>query len=163
VAFNQHALAAATTPDHVISNNYPLGGKHLVIEMVSLTCTVSAAAASAFGLFAMKGTAALVAAQYGTVNTATAVQDLFNGRNMLTYGNVIFGHTGTFASDVWEPLGNFTNSTLTATVGMGMVIRLGGELVIPPQRSLGFCVVEAGAASAGTGTLTYHWQEVQLS
>jgi hypothetical protein len=165
VASAKHALVT-TTDQHAFTNNYPVGGKHMVLEMIAATCTVTIDSASPTQIIFQNSPEALTATQYGTVDTLTAVQDLFNGRNMLTYGNAIFGHAGTLAADTgWAPLHPLAIpvGTLTASVGAGIVVRLGGELVIAPQRTCHFAVVEIGAATTGTWNLTYYWHEVQLS
>ena len=163
VAYENAALPAggAGATAHTIFNNFPLGGRHLVFDVIGNICGTSVAAATQLQIIMCPQLAASTATTQGTVNTQATIKNLYTCTSG-AYGNAIFGHGGNTAStEIWQPIGPNYVTALTTTIGMGMFYKCLGEVILAPQQQLNFSVV--AASNTGLGAMYYLWHEVQLS
>lgn len=160
IAAQNHVLPT-TTADHTFANLYPTGGKHLVLDTVGWLCETTNDVAAEYQMIFQTSAAATTASTQGTGDTRNKATNLLTAVNAVN-PNVLSAHTGTIANQNWSAIGPDFVTTLTATVGFGIWIPLGGALVVAPQCQINFAVVSTKTTTIATGSMLYVWHEQQL-
>lgn len=146
-----------TTAAHTLWNGESAGGKSLVIDKITWTCTTSAAAASAFSLVAVVNKTSSATAP---ATADTQAQTVYTtGRGYA--GKAKPSHTVTVVDDVWFPIGISFVTALTATVGSQLEANINGMIVLAPGYVMGVSCVAVNTTAKGK--LAFWFHEVQIA
>lgn len=151
----QTAIPTTTAP-HVLWNGESAGGKSLVIDKITWTCTTSNAAASAFSLLAVVNKAAAASVPATADTQAQTVYTTGRGYS----GKAKTSHTVTVVDDVWFPIGGAFVTALTATVGSQLEANINGLIVLAPGYVMGIsCIAQS---TTGKGKVAFWFHEAQI-
>lgn len=145
-----------TTAPHTLWNGESPGGKSLVLDKITWTCTTSNAAASMFSLLAVVNKASTATVPSTADTQAQTVYTTGKGYS----GKARVSHAVTVVDDVWFPIGGAFVTALSATVGAQVEANLNGMIVLAPGYVMGVaCVAQS---TTGKGKLAFWFHEVQI-
>lgn len=161
------AIVAIPTTAHLISiyNNYPDGGRCLIIDWVSALNIASTAVATQAGILVNIGQvretpptdAALTIKKmngYGGVGNDTGVRSILNA-------TALPATTGLAAN--WFPLGNnVTKPGIAATPGYQIFVPVDGRIIVPPGRYFAMHVLASVIGETFQGFIGWHEKQLVL-
>lgn len=148
-------IRPTTTAAFEIFNNYPTGGKSLVIERVFYFNLVSTNVVEGFSGWAMVTTP-----KASPTNGSFAVTSL-SGKASYTLGPVVGAAGTTVVDNGWFPQTQAYQKGAGGVVPFGAVIRdVDGGIIVPPQCSL--CLHVVSSLTGQTFTQGAEWTEKQF-